>query len=320
MDAQIYATLRRVQAETDATRRAELMQETAASLGAHFLRNTADLEEVAWDMYNQVFKDIVGGFWSTPGSEDIVGTLIESKTVGQTETDFIEEDLRGMRAYFQGKGGQIRSDIIRAERQQMPREELVSAIDIHADDIANDFWGLLSKMQTQAAEKVRTAPTIQLISLIQAAVVGGPTYGSFAAASLADTQIDPIVNSVAARSGGQATLVGTLLGVRQLANVGLDFGPAIQQRIFDDGVIARYKGYNVVQLSNFEDFEGRFVLPDNEIWVIGKNAGRLTYFGDTAKVQVLQLPSFMRRWETARDVGISVYGAAKGRIGRIVLT
>lgn len=320
MDTTIFAILQRVQGETNDARRAELMEETAAQLGQHFLRHPWDLEELAWDMYNLVWRDIQNGDWSLPGSQDILGQIVEVKTVGLADTDYIEEDLRGLRAYFQGKGGQIRSDIIRAERQQMPREELVSAIDIHADDIATDFWGMLSKLQDQVAEKVRTAPIIQLIGLVQAAVTSGTTYGSFAASTLTDTQFDPILDAVLQKSSGNATIVGTMLAIRKLANIGLDFGFAVQQEIFQSGTIAQYKGLPVVKLANFEDFEGGFVLPDNEVWVIGKNAGRVTYFGNQAKVQILQLPSFYRRWETARDVGISVYGAAKGRIGRVVLT
>src|SRR5947199_10661326 len=100
------------------------MEESARELGTHFLRHHSDLEELAWDMYNVTWRDVQGGYWSTPGAEDIVQSLIEVKTVGKGDTDFVEEDVRGMRAYFQGKGGQIRSDIQRAERLQMPREEL----------------------------------------------------------------------------------------------------------------------------------------------------------------------------------------------------
>jgi hypothetical protein len=320
MDAAIFAILQRVQGETNDASRALLMEETNPELGQHFLRNTPDLEELAWDMYNLVFRDITNGFWSLPGSQDILGQIVEVKTKGLAETDYIEEDLRGLRAYFQGKGGQIRSDIMRAERQQMPREELVSAIDIHADEIATDFWGTLSKLQDQVAEKIRTAPVVQLIGLIQAAVTGGTTYGTFAASTLTDTQFDPILDAVLGKSSGNATIVGTMLAIRKLANIGLDFGFAVQQQIFESGTIAQYKGMPVVKLANFENFEGGFVLPDNEVWIIGKNAGRVTYFGNQAKVQILQLPSFYRRWETARDVGISVYGAAKGRVGRVVLT
>ena len=104
----------------------------------HFQRHTNDLEELAFDLLNLA--------WSDAMAEDIVPQLIEVKTVGLGEPDYIEEDLRGMRAYWQGKGGQILSDILRYERAQMPREEMVSAIDFHQDEIATNFWGTFDKL------------------------------------------------------------------------------------------------------------------------------------------------------------------------------
>jgi hypothetical protein len=76
----------------------------------------------------------------------------------------------------------------------------------------------------------------------------------------------------------------------------------------------------VVEVENFEDFAGNLVLPTNELWIVGQNAGRLTYFGAQAKVQQLPRPAFYVRWETARDAGMLLYGIGRGRIGRIVLT
>lgn len=311
MDRAIFNLLERV-AAADESERDSLREETAGDLGLHFQRNTADLEELAFDLLNLA--------WSDAMAEDIVPRLIEVKTVGLGEPDYIEEDLRGMRAYWQGKGGQILSDILRYERSQMPREEMVSAIDYHQDEIATNFWGTFDKLTSQSREKLRQLPVVRLIELVQASIIGGVTYGSFAAATLTDDQVDSVLDEVALRSGGQASLIGTRPALRHLATVGLDFGDNVAERVFNTGQIGQYKGYPTVQVENFEDFNGDFVLPNDEIWIVGRNAGRLTFYGNTAKVQQLKLPSFFGRWETARDAGMLLYGAAKGRIGRIVLT
>jgi hypothetical protein len=265
MDALIFKTLQRVQAESDEAKQAELKAETNEELAQHFMRHPADMEELAFDLLNLAWSDTLQG--------DIVRDLIEVKTVGLGDPDYVEEDLRGMRAYWQGKGGQIRSDILRYERAQMPREEIVTAIDMHQDEFQLDFWGSFGKLSTQAQEKMRTLPAQRLIELVQAAITAGTTFGSFASSTLSDDQVDSVLDEVALRSGG-----------------------------------------------NFENFEGQFVLPNDELWIVGRNAGRLTYYGASAKVQQLRLPSFYFRWETARDAGMLLYGAPKGRLGRIVLT
>jgi len=312
VDALIFDTLRRIQATEDATELARLKEESNADLGAHFRRVPTDLEEFAYDLLNIA--------WSDAMSQDIIPQIIERKTVGLGDPDYVDEDLRGLRAYFQGKGGQIMSDIIRYERTQMPREEMVTALDFHQDEIATDFWGTFDKLVGQAEEKLRQLPVVRLIELIQASIIGGSTYGSFAASTLTDTQVDSVVEVVAGFSDGDITILGTRRAVRKLAKVGLTFGQNVAERIFNTGQIGQYKGYPVVQVENFENFVGNFVLPDDELWIVGRRAGRLTYYGGTAKVQQLRLPSFFTRWETARDAGMLLYGAGRGRIGRIVLT
>jgi hypothetical protein len=314
MDAQVFATLKRVRDEQDEDRQAELKALSNEALAGHFTHagNASDLEELAFDLLNLTWQDTM--------ESNVVNQLIEVKTVGLGDPDYVNENLRGMRAYWQGKGGQILSDIIRYERATMPKEEQVAAIDMHQDELALDFWGTLDKLVSQANEKLSQLPVTRLIELVQAGVAASPYFGEFAAATLTDTQLDPILEAVAQRSKGRVSIVGARQAVRKLAGVGLDFGPALQQQVFETGEIARYKGYPVVQVENFEDFAGNLVLPVDELWLIGINAGRLTYYGDTAKVQQLRLPSFYFRWETARDAGMLLYGAAKGRVGRVVLT
>lgn len=312
MDPLIFDTLSRINAEEDAAKRDQMKRECNVDLGRHFSRHPAELEELAYDLLNIA--------WSDAMSEDITSQIIEVKTVGLGEPDYVDEDLRGLRAYWQGKGGLILSDIIRYERTVMPREEMVTALDFHQDEIALDFWGTFDKLVGQAQEKIRQLPVTRLIELVQASIQGGTFFGSFALSSLSATQVDSVLEEVALRSDGDVSILGTRTAVRHLANVGLTFGINVAERIFNTGQIGQYKGYPVVQIENFEDFSGNFVLPNNELWLVGRRAGRLTYFGDTAKVQQLQKESFYRRWETGRDAGMLLYGAQRGRIGRIVLT
>jgi hypothetical protein len=312
MDTLVFNTLKAVASEQDADKRQLLMDQSNRALGEHFMRHPADMEEVAYDLLNNAWSDAMG--------EDITRRVIDVKTVGLGDVDYVDEDLRGMRAYWQGKGGQILSDILRYERSQMPREEMVTAIDMHRDEITLDFWGSFGKLQNQAQEKMRVLPVQRLVELVQAGITAGATYGTFAAATLTDAQIDPIIEAVANRSKGNVSIIGMRQATRQLAGVGLDFGPDLQNQIFRTGQIGVYKGYPVIEVENFEDFAGNLVLPTNELWIVGQNAGRLTYFGGQAKVQQLARPAFYVRWETARDAGMLLYGINRGRAGRIVLT
>jgi hypothetical protein len=202
----------------------------------------------------------------------------------------------------------------------MPKEEQVAAIDMHQDELALDFWGEFDKLVTQAREKLSQLPVTRLLELIQTGVASSPYYGTAAAATLTSANVDPIIEAVAARSKGNVTILGSREAMRKFAIVGLDYGPNVQEKILATGQIATYKGYAVAQFENFEDFSGNLVLPTDELYFVGQNAGRLTYYGADAKVQVLRMSAFRLRWETARDAGMLLYGAARGRIGRFVLT
>jgi hypothetical protein len=313
MDRRIANLLDRVINEEDAAKKEDLERQTNELLGQHFKRNLGDLEELSYDITGMVWADVM--------SEDILPRVIDVKTVGLGETDALEEDLRGGRAYWQGKGGQIMSSEIRSERTFMPREEMVTALEMHADEIELNFWGSLAKFIKQLKEKIRQLPVSKLIELIHISLQNGsPFFGSFAVSSLTAAQVDSVVNPVAAKSGGQITIMGTEIAVRLLSEVGLEFSDELKTKVFNTGIIGVYKGYPVLQVENFESFEGRLQLPNDELWIVGRNAGRLTYYGDTPKTQQRLLENFWRRWEFARDAGMLLHGASKGRIGRIEFT
>jgi len=312
MELIVERALAEVAAAPDEDRQHVLMRDSNVALGNYFRRHPAEMEEVAFQLFQIAWSDMM--------AESIVPKVISVKTVGLGDVDWVDEDLRGMTAYFQGKGGQILSDMLRYQRTLMPRQEMAAAIDLHRDEILLDFWSTFQKLQEQAREKISQLPVQQLISLVQSGITSGTTYGTFPAMTLTANNVDPILDFVAQRSKGQITLLGARNAVRILSNIGAQFGPNVAERIFVAGQVGQYKGYPIVEVENFENFAGNLVIPVNEIWVVGQNAGRLTYFGAEPKVQQLPRPGFYVRWETALDSGMLLYGIGRGRIGRLVFT
>lgn len=311
MEAIVERALAEV-AAADEDRRDALMRESNPALGDYFRRHPHEMEEVAFQLFDIAWADMM--------AEDILPRIINVKNVGLGDVDYVDEDLRGMTAYFQGKGGQILSDMLRYQRTIMPRQEMAVAIDLHRDEILLDFWGTFQKLQDQANEKVRQLPVTQLIQLVQAGITAGSTFAEVPAATLTANNIDPVLDFVAQRSKGNVTIIGARNAVRVLSNVGVQFGPNVAERIFNAGQVGLYKGYPIVEVENFEDFAGNLVLPVNELWVVGQNAGRLTYYGADPKVQQLPRSGFYVRWESAKDAGMLLYGIGRGRLGRIVFT
>lgn len=312
MHALVARAMEGVAKEADPERRAQLMRESNQVLGAHFMRHPAEMEEIAFALFDISWRDTM--------AEDIVPRIIDVKTVNLGDPDFVDEDLRGLSAYWQGAGGQIVSGELRYSRNIMPREEMATAIDLHRNEILTDFWGTFQKLQTQANEKVRQLPITRLIELVQQGITAGTTFSTAPASTVTAENLDPVIDFVAQRSKGQVTLIGARNAVRILSNVGVQFGMNVAEKIFTAGQVGLYKGYPIVEVENFENYAGNLVLPVNEIWVVGQNAGRLTYYGQQPKVQQLARPGFYVRWESAQDAGMLLYGIGRGRIGRIVFT
>jgi len=312
MDAFVERTLAEVAACEDEDRRVEMQHESGVALGEYFARHPAEMEELAFQLFEIAWADAMGS--------DVLPSIIDTETIGLGDVSWVDEDLRGLQAYWQGKGGQILSDVLRYERTQMPREEMVAAIDLHRDEILLEFWNSLNKLQAQAEEKMRQLPVFKLVELIQSGITSGATYAEAPAATLTAANIDPVIDFVAQRSKGKVTILGSRNAVRILSNVGVQFGYNVAERIFDAGQVGLYKGYPIVEVENFENFAGNLVLPVNELWVVGQNCGRLTWYGNQPKVQQIARPGFYVRWETARDAGMLLYGIGRGRLGRLVFT
>lgn len=303
-------------------KRADLMEASNRELAMHFRNaaNLADLQELAFA--------ITGLAWADALKDDITGRIIESKTVAFDGTDYIDDRVaRGLRAYWQGRGGKILSSVLTyTERTQMPRDEMVAALDIHDDEIATDFWGSLTNLQQQYEEKLAQLPVYRLVALIAEALPSGSTFngnplsGTFAHATVTEADVDAILRTVRRASNGNVTIMGSRNALDVFGRLGATYTDLAAQ-IFRSGVgvIASYKGAPLVEVENSTDFLGADLLPDNELWLVGNNAGRITRYGGP-NAQVLQLEAFYKRWETKQDAGMLLYGAEAGRLGRIILT
>lgn len=299
-----------------------LKEQSNRELAMHFRNpaNMADLQELAFA--------ITGLAWADALTDDIVGRVIEGRNVAFDATDYIDDRVaRGLRAYWQGRGGKILSGVLHyTDRQAMPRDEMVAALDIHDDEIATDFWGTLGSLQQQYEEKLAQLPVHRLVALIAEALPTGSTFdgaalsGTFAHATVTEANIDSVLNTVLRASGGGVSILGSQHALSVFGRLGATYTDLAAQ-IFRTGtsVIAQYKGAPLVEVRNSTDMLGANVLPDNELWIVGRNAGRITRYGGP-NAQVLQLEAFYKRWETKQDAGMMLYGAEAGRIGRIILS
>lgn len=310
-----------LRAEGDA--RDRLMEQTNAELGEWILHPAGQhyLSELAFQLMGLAWKDGL--------NDNIIDRIIETKRVALGATDYIDDrTLRGLMAYWQGVGGRIMSGVLRYDQRiPMPKEAMVAAINMHADELATNFWGRLTDLQARAEEKIRMLPVIRLVAMIAEALPTGSTVdgeavsGTYAHATVTEANLDAILLVVGKHSTGGVSILGSENSLAVFGRLGAQYD-SIAERIFTQGTgfIGQYKGRPLVQIENSEDFYGEDILPDNELWFVGNNAGRMTFYGQQAKTQVRNLEAFYQAWETEREAGMLLHGAEVGRVGRVILT
>jgi len=94
MELIVERALAEVAAAPDEDRQHVLMRDSNVALGNYFRRHPAEMEEVAFQLFQIAWSDMM--------AESIVPKVISVKTVGLGDVDWVDEDLRGMTAYFQG--------------------------------------------------------------------------------------------------------------------------------------------------------------------------------------------------------------------------
>jgi hypothetical protein len=62
------------------------------------------------------------------------------------------------------------------------------------------------------------------------------------------------------------------------------------------------------------------VLPNDELWFVGQNAGRLTYYGAAGQGPAASASVLHAALGDGARRGMLLFGAQRGRIGRMILT
>lgn len=295
----------------------EHQEKTGPELGEYFAENE--------HLYtNVVARAALNAAWADSVKSDIINKVIQTKTVPATQaTDTVEEDLRGLTARWQGVGGEIHSDPIRESSFSFGPEAIAFAHDYHLKDLETDFWGSYGKLVSHGRQKMDGAPVARLLNLVNDSVNSGTNstqYLQTAKASVTDTVIDAILDPVSEKSNGRVTILGSRTALSPFGKLSGQFSDQLSDQYYRTGKIGVYKGVPLVQVNNYEDQFGSLVLPDDELWIVGENAGRLTWFGSTIRTQTQQLAGFHRRLEVEREAGMRLWGGDRGRLARIIWT
>jgi hypothetical protein len=255
-------------------------------------------------------------------SENLVDLFTEVERLPLDGRSFITE-VRGMKAFHMAAGGHIEESNVHAERMEIPHDQIGFAVSEYADKLEVNFAETADTLVQLGVRRLDAAINQRVFNTFQAAITSGsPYYISASGLSLAalNTAIAEVEDETLT---GELTIVGRATMTRKIIDAITDtnaygaFLPETNEALLQRGVLGVYRGVRIVTLKNYLDGDGNSFFPANELWVIGRDAGKTAFYGGT---KVMQEIDTEWNWHYRQRMSYGVAVARPSHARRIVDT
>lgn len=279
----------------------------------------ANWHNPAWrqEMAAELTENILYGF----EYENLLDLILETERLDFNGRSFIKE-AQGLKAFWMARGGNIEASTLTADVVELPREMLAFHVQEFEDKLKTNFAETVQTLSSLAVQRLDAEVNKRVLSVVQAAVgVAHPSY--VAVTGLQKAALDKAIRDVKDESRlGTVSLVGRHSMTEQISDFP-GFGWETQEEIRAKGVLGVYRGATIVTLRNFRETDFRLsggaatsFFPANELYVLGKDAGKFAFYGDMQEKSYVELDNWYWHYIGRRDVGALVSHAH--RLRRIV--
>ncbi len=239
--------------------------------------------------------------------DNVFSSVIDTETVGEFDQVVLQE-RRGMKVFYTSRGGYIDESQIRHEKWELPRDTLGFHVSEHIDKLRANFATTIADMVSLGQARMETEVNRRILSLAQTAVPSGSPY-YVSTGGLTKAELDAAVRNVwdAIQPNGRGpvpvTIVGRAAMIDKTADFTPQFNPTAYEEIRQRGFIGKYKGAQVLVLTNYADEDGLSFLPANEIWVFGGLMGKFALYGGTQTKSWDENTVDYRHYRARKDIG-----------------
>jgi hypothetical protein len=213
--------------------------------------------------------------------ENVLEMMTQVENVGEFDRITIKE-VRGLRVFWVSLGGYIEQSTIRARVTEMQKDYVGFHLSEEEDKMRANFVESSTEIQGLAIQTMDAAMQVRLISMFQTAIPNtSPYYVSGAGLSLAalDTALTEIQEETELTLPaiiGRASMVDQIFNDLLASN---NFTPETNEQLLRTGVIGMYKGARVIRLRNFKNDNDVSYFPNNELYVVGRDASKFGFWG-----------------------------------------
>lgn len=258
--------------------------------------------------------------------ESLLNLMTEVENAGFNARVTIRE-VRGLKAHWVARGGYIEASTLRAKTMELPRDTVGFHVSEMEDKLITNFAETQATLIELGIQRLDAQVNARVLGLFQAAIPSGhPSYASGAGLTL--VALNTMLRRVRDESKTQeVTIIGRSTMTEQVMDLIADTGgantfsafvPTTNEEILRRGVLGTYRGAQIVTLVNHKDDADVSFFPDDELYVLGRDASKCAFWGGLMVKEYSELDAWYWHYIARRDFGGIV--TRPERAGRFVDT
>ena len=267
------------------------------------------------EMAQEMTETIYEGF----EHENLLSLITEVENAPFDGRVFVKE-VKGLRAFWVARGGHIEASTLKAQVMELPRDTIGFHVYEFEDKLITNFAETSSTLVDLGIQRLDAEVNKRVLALFQAAIpTSSANYVSSSGVSLAtlnaalrNVRDESKVNEVAivGRSTMTDQIMDELLGAN---NNGAGFIPESNEDMVRRGVLGTYRGARIITLVNHKDDEDVSFWPANEMYVIGRDASKMAFWGGLMSKEYVEDDNWYWHFLARRDFGGVVHRPERAR-------
>jgi hypothetical protein len=243
--------------------------------------------------------------------ETLIDRWIDTERTDFNGRIFIRE-AGGLKAFYMARGGYIEASELTSEISEVPRDMLGVHVWEFEDKFLTNFAESAQSLRDLSIKRMDAEVNRRVHTVLAEAIGVGSPY-RIAAAGVSQSALNAAISAVRDESeSGEVVITGRPAMVEQIVDF-TGFGNETMEEIRQKGVLGVYRGATIVSLKNFKDEDKVPYLPNNEMWVMGKDTGKFAFFGGLKSKEFMELDNWYWHYLARRDTGVMVHHPERAR-------
>jgi len=300
--------------------KADPLAEELAGIKARINAEAADnYQNKEWRM--EVAQEITEGIYQGYNTNNFIDLMTETLQL-PLDGRFVIEEVRGLEAFWHGRGGYIEESDLWKDSFEIGADTIGFHLVQSEDRLRTGFAETAETLVRLGRQRLTAELNKRVLSTYQAAVQSGDdSFVGVSGLSLAN--LNSALSGVRDASEsdevvivGRHTMTDKIVDALTGNNTYALFTPETNEQLLRTGVQGSYRRARIITLPNVVDAYSTSQFPANELWIIGRDAGKAAYFGESQFKEFIEDDNWNWHYIYRQDFASTLI--YKNRVRRIV--